>query len=52
MDKKNKATFFRDEEGELYFWAGNTIKEYHLGGVKNINVDLNLRKLDRDQVND
>ena len=28
-----------------WFWAENTIKDYHLGEVENLNVDLNIKGL-------
>lgn len=28
-----------------WFWAENTIEDYHLGTVENINVDLNIKGL-------
>ncbi len=28
-----------------WFWAQNTIEDYHLGTVENINVDLNIKEL-------
>jgi len=27
-----------------WFWAEGTIKDYHLGTVENLNVDLNIKK--------
>ena len=29
-----------------WFWAGNTIKNYHIGPVENLNVDLNIKGLE------
>ena len=29
-----------------WFWAENTIKNYHIGPVENLNVDLNIKGLE------